>query len=255
MSGMFIVVVAALCFFAAPRFDPSTSLMAVSLSNRFAHRPEPVEGAKEKPPTVYALPLPPKPDYSALDWLIGEWNGKTVAPSPPGEARLSVAYDLENRVMVFRETVDFSASPSAPATHEQWMGILSPDAGSKGFLLRQFSSMGFITRYRASAEKFIIHFTPEGGELAPSGWLFRRTLTRASDSEITESVDAAPPDKPFFNYYTLRFTRTAPAPAVSPAPKSGASKNYVRGSPLAAAEEVSILPAERASVQPSGSSR
>src|SRR5437867_1666811 len=130
--------------------------------------------------------------------------------------------------MVFRETVDFSASPSVPASHEQWMGILSPDAGGKGFLLCQFSSTGFITRYHASAEKAVIHFYPEGGELAPSGWLFRRTLTRTSDSEITESVDAAPPDKPFFNYDTLRFARAAPAPAASPAPKSGALKNYER---------------------------
>jgi len=215
MSGITLALVWSLGFFSAPRFD-------------FAHRPEPVEGAKEKPPTVYALPLPPKPDYSALGWLIGEWNGKAVTPSPPGEARLSVAYDLENRVMVFRETVDFSASPSVPASHEQWMGILSPDAGGKGFLLCQFSSTGFITRYHASAEKAVIHFYPEGGELAPSGWLFRRTLTRTSDSEITESVDAAPPDKPFFNYYTLRFARAAPAPAASPAPKSGALKNYER---------------------------
>jgi hypothetical protein len=181
-------------------------------------------GAKEKPPTVYSLPLPSKPDYSALDWLIGEWTGKSVAPSPPGEARLSVAYDLDKRVMILRETVDFSASSGVPANHEQWMGILSPEAGGKGFLLRLFSSTGFIIRYRASAEKAVIHFYPEGGELAPKGWLFRRTLSRTSESEITESVDAAPPDKPFFNYYTFRFARPAPPAPASPAPKSGGVK-------------------------------
>ncbi len=184
--------------------------------------------AKEKPPTVYALPLPPKPDYSSADWLIGEWNGKSVAPSPPVEAHLSASYDLDKRVMVLKETLDFTATGNVPATHEAWMGILSPDAGGRGLILRMFSSTGFITRYHADVEKAVIHFYPAGGELPPSGWLFRRTLTRSGETAFTESVQAAPPDKSFFDYYTVEFTRVTPAappaaptttpPAKTPAP-------------------------------------
>ncbi|PYV13953.1 MAG: hypothetical protein DMG21_19705 [Acidobacteria bacterium] len=177
--------------------------------------------AKDKPPTLYSLPLPPKPDYSTVDWLIGEWSGKSVAPSPIGEAHLSVAYDLDKRIVVFKEAVDLTAAGNVPAMHEQWMGILSPDAGGRGLVLRVFSSTGFVTRYRADLENAVIHFYPAGGEVSPSGWLFRRTLTRSSETAFTETVQAAPPDKPFFDYYTFQFTRvTPPAPAAPAVPDS-----------------------------------
>ena len=30
--------------------------------------------AKEKQPATYSIALPPKPDFSPLDWLVGEWR-------------------------------------------------------------------------------------------------------------------------------------------------------------------------------------
>ncbi len=179
--------------------------------------------AKGKPPTVYSLPLPPKPDYSAVDWLVGEWSGKSVAPSAPGEAHLSASYDLDQRVVVIKETIQFTATGDVPASQEQWMGILAPDAGGRGFLLRVFSSTGFVTRYRAAVEKSVMHFYPAGGDLPPSGWLFRRTLTRSGETTLTETVQAAPPDKPFFDYYTFQFTRVSASPSAAPPAKPPAA--------------------------------
>ena len=34
--------------------------------------------AKEKPSVQYQIPLPAPPDFSALDWLLGEWTGEPV---------------------------------------------------------------------------------------------------------------------------------------------------------------------------------
>lgn len=179
--------------------------------------------AKDKPPTVYSLPLPPKPDFSAVDWLVGEWNGKSAAPSPAGEAHLSVTYDLDKRVVVLRETLNFTAAANVPASQEQWVGILTPEAGGRGFMLRVFSSTGFVTRYRAAADKGVIHLVPAGGDSPPSGWLFRRTLSRSGETTLTETVEAAPPDKPFFDYYTIQFTRATASPPALPPMKSPAA--------------------------------
>lgn len=166
--------------------------------------------AKEKPPASYAIPLPPQPDFSALDWLIGDWIGKTTGRGPQGEVRLSVAYALEKRFIIFREEVSLPPTKTAPASRESWMGILSAHRSDTGFVLRTFSSTGFITRHRVTAEGAEIHFNPEGGEQPPPGWLSRRVVQRLGPAEFSETVQLAPPDKPFFDYYTAKFTRPTP---------------------------------------------
>jgi len=166
--------------------------------------------AKEKPPTTYAIPLPPKTDFSALVWLVGEWVGKTIGGGPQGEIRLSVVYELDKRFLILREETSLPATPAAPAANEAWLGILSGHPSRTGFVLRSFSTTGFVTRYRVTVEEAQVHFNPEGGDAPPPGWLFRRTVRRLSPTEIGETLALAPPGKPFFEYYTARLTRKAP---------------------------------------------
>ena len=104
--------------------------------------------AKDKPPVQYQISIPTLPDFSSLDWLLGQWTGKTLPNSPSGEAQLSVSSDLEKRFLVFRGEVSLAATPTVPASKESWMGILSASSSGAGFILRVFSSTGFITRYR-----------------------------------------------------------------------------------------------------------
>lgn len=175
--------------------------------------------AKDKPPVQYQIPIPPLPDFSALDWMRGEWNGKTLPNSRPGEVRLSVTSDLEKRVLLFRGEVSLAATETVPATKESWMGILSASTNGPGFTLRVFSSTGFITRYRLTMEGPELRFNPEGGDSPPPGWLFRRIWVRTGPDEITETVQAAPPGKDFFDYYAAKFARVIPPPKKpSPAP-------------------------------------
>jgi hypothetical protein len=64
------------------------------------------------------------------------------------------------------------------------------------------------------------HINPEGGEQPPPGWLFRTVIKRTDPQEFVETVQAAPPNKPFFDYYTAKLSRvkveekakTAPIP-------------------------------------------
>lgn len=177
--------------------------------------------ARQKPPQAYSIALPPRGDFSALGWLVGEWSGKTSEKSPPGKVHLSVSYTLDRRFLLLKEEVSLAATESAPATDESWMGVLSTLPSGKGYALRIFSSTGFITRYRVGIEKGGLSFYPEGGDWPPPGWLFRRSLARTGAGQITESVEAAPPDHSFFNYYTATLTQqnspTPPAQATPPA--------------------------------------
>ena len=172
--------------------------------------------AKDKPPVQYQIPIPAAPDFSALDWLQGRWTGKTTLPSPPGDLQLTVSPDLEKHFVVLRGEVSLAATATVPATRDSWMGIISAEGTS--FILRVFSSTGFITRYRLIIEGAEIHLNPEGGDAPPPGWLFRRIWSRTGADEFAETVQAAPLGKAFFGYYSAKFSRVPPPAKTGPAP-------------------------------------
>ena len=177
--------------------------------------------AKDKAPTVYQIPLPPKPDFSQVDWLVGEWAGKTTGRGALGEIRLFVSYELDRQVILLHGEASFQATKTSPMTKESWLGLLTPDRGAGGFVLRTFSSTGFITQYRVTVEGPETYINPEGGEQPPPGWLFRTVIKRTDPQEFVETVQAAPPNKTFFDYYTAKLSRvttehkakTAPTPS------------------------------------------
>lgn len=171
--------------------------------------------AKQKPPVQYQIPIPPPPDFSALTWLEGEWSGKTVLNSPPGQVQLSVSAGLDKRFLIFHGEVALEPTKTLPAFKESWIGILSAHPDGAGFVLHVFSSTGFITRYRLALDGPELHWTPEGGDSPPPGWLFRKSWTRIGPDQFTETVQAAPPGKGFFDYYTAILTR-APASNKNP---------------------------------------
>jgi hypothetical protein len=177
----------------------------------------------EKPPVQYHIQIPAAPDFSGLNWLIGDWVGKTAPNGPSGEVKLSVNSELEKHFLILHYDVSLAATPTVPAVKESWLGILSPAPNTATYILRSYASTGFITRYRVTTDGPELDLNPEGGEAPPPGWLFRMTWTRSSPDEFTETVHVAPPGKAFFDYYTARFTRVVPTtkPAAPAAPAAG----------------------------------
>jgi hypothetical protein len=164
---------------------------------------------KEKPPAVYRLVSPPKPDFARFGWVLGDWAGKLGVKEPAGDARFSAIYDLDQRVIVLREELAFNATKNAPAYRDSWMGILTPGDVGRNWSMRMYTSHGFVTRYNVIADAHAIHFDFDGGEVPPSGWLFRRVIEHVSDTELRDTVQVAPPGHQFFDYYTARLTRVA----------------------------------------------
>ncbi|MGH9378468.1 MAG: hypothetical protein ACRD1I_06685 [Terriglobia bacterium] len=175
--------------------------------------------ASEKTPDAYTIQLPPQPNYSGFEWLVGDWTGKTIGKGPQGEVLLSVAYELGKRFMIFREEVSLPATKAAPSSHESLMGILSVNAGG-GFEMNLYSSSGFVSHYFVTARHGEIDFLPDGGSLPPPGWLFRRVFRHTNPEQCVESVAVAPPQQAFFNYYTANLSRVTPATAASAASNS-----------------------------------
>jgi len=174
--------------------------------------------AKDKAPTVYQIPLPPKPDFSQVDWLVGEWAGKITDRRTQGEIRLSVSYELDRQVILLHGEASFQATKTSPAMKESWLGLLTPDRGAGGFVLRTFSSTGFITQYRVTVDGPETYINPEGGDQPPPGWLFRTVIKRTDPQEFVETVQAAPPDKTFFDYYTAKLSRVTTEEKAKTAP-------------------------------------
>lgn len=167
--------------------------------------------ATEKQASTYRIPLPPKPDFSSIEWMIGNWTGQMGKHSPQGNVSLSVSYGLDQRVMIFKEKISLAASGGIPPNSQSSIGILSRSPSGDSFLFQVYSSTGFISRYRVTVAGPEIDFSPNGGTQPLPGWLSRRIIQRGDVNGFTETVQLAPPLKPFFDYYTAAFTRQSAA--------------------------------------------
>lgn len=180
---------------------------------------------KDKPAT-FTIAIPPKPDFSDLDWLVGEWTGKTAGKNAQGDVHLSAAYEFDKRFLILREETSLPATKNAPAVKESWMGILTRPSPGGSFAMQVYSSTGFVTTYGVTLEGGKVYLNQQGGEDPPAGWLFRRVLERTDPGSLNETVRVAPPDQPFFDYYTARLSRvsgagpTASVPLAKPAAPS-----------------------------------
>lgn len=184
--------------------------------------------AKQKRSLTYRIPLPPKPDFSSIEWMVGNWTGQMDKHSPQGHVHLSVSYGLDKRVMIFRQNVSIAATGKVGADKESSIGILSPAPSGSAFLLQVYSSTGFISRYRVTVAGSEIDFMPDGGLQPLPGWLSRRFVQRGDVDGFTETVQLAPPMETFFTYYTAAFTREA-APESSKPQDSGSSNKPQSG--------------------------
>jgi len=211
---------------------PLSSWIVIPALLLAAHPPSAGGEQKDKAPATYSIPLPPRPDFSPFAWIIGDWAGYSTTPQASnedqGNVHLTLSYTLDKRFVLVNEEVSLPPGKNTPAQHENWMGLVSANPSGSGFLMRSFSSTGFMTEYYVTVTDTEVRFEPEGGANPPPGWLFRRVITRLGPGYFGETVQVAPPGKEFFDYYTAKLTqvippRSSPPPLPLPGP-SGKSK-------------------------------
>ena len=176
----------------------------------------------DKQPATYTIPLPPKPDFSPLAWLIGDWSGHTAGKDSQGTVHLTFSYSLDQRFVQVREEVSLPAGKTTPLVHETSMGFIAPDTSRPGYRLETYSSTGFISLYHVTATEGEVRFDPEGGVNPPPGWLFRRKIARLGPDSLNDLVEVAPPGRAFFQYYSATLAPTSPSgkPGTSPPPSA-----------------------------------
>lgn len=69
----------------APHFAENRGLIRVLLLAFICAMTGAILAGKDKPPVQYKIPIPTPPDFSTLDWLQGQWNGKTLSNGAPGK--------------------------------------------------------------------------------------------------------------------------------------------------------------------------
>jgi len=184
---------------------------------------------KDNEPATYSIPLPPRPDFSAFAWIIGNWAGYSTTPQASKEAQgsvhLTLSYTLDKRFILVQEEVSLPGGKNAPAQRESWMGFVGSGSSGSGFVMRAFSSTGFMTVYHVTVTDTELRFDPEGGPNPPPGWLFRRVITRLGPGYFAETVMVSPTGKQFFDYYTAKLTqviepKSSPSTLPAPGPSS-----------------------------------
>jgi hypothetical protein len=140
---------------------------------------------------------------SALDFLIGRWEG--TSEGQPGSGRVQREYSriLGSRFIEAHNRSVYPPQEKNPKgeTHDD-RGIFSFDRARKRFVLRQFHIEGFVSQYVAEvpAKPGVVVFTSEAIENIPAGFRARETYTLRGPDELEEVFELAEPGKEFTLY-------------------------------------------------------
>lgn len=147
---------------------------------------------------------------SALDFLIGRWEGTSEGQPGNGNVQREYARMLGSRFIEGRNRSVYRPQEKNPKgeTHED-RGIFSFDRARKRLVLRQFHVEGFVNQYVADvpAKPGVVIFLSEAIENIPAGYRARETYTLRGPNELEEVFELAEPGKDFAVYSRTRLKR------------------------------------------------
>ncbi len=141
--------------------------------------------------TLLLLAGSPADAWTALTALVGNWEG--VGSGSPGQAAggFSLAYDLDNRVLVRRSQAAFPATAQRPAfTHTDLM-IIYRDPSSGRVRADYWDNEDHLIHYDVSVDTNRIIFTSDHS----TGPRFRLIYT-TGPADIGIAFEMAPPASP-----------------------------------------------------------
>jgi len=144
--------------------------------------------------------------WSAWRFLVGEWAGEGGSQPGQGAGSFSFTFDLQNRVLVRRNHVDYPATTEHPAFGHDDLMVIYFEPGSNVARAVYFDSEGHIIHYTAE-------FSSDGkqltflSDLQPGVPRFRLTYTRREADGLTVKFEIAPPGRP--DHFALYLQGTA----------------------------------------------
>jgi hypothetical protein len=159
------------------------------------------------PPAPPAAPPAPDP-LAQLAPLLGTWDGDpTGQPGAPLRARASFTRELDGKVVVRRNRVEFppaagTAAGTAGAVHEDLL-VVGPEGG--GVRATYWDNEGHVIRYAVSAAGGAVTFESEPGP----GPRFRLAYQPLPDGRWSVTFSVAPPGGAFKPLQTGTMRRSA----------------------------------------------
>jgi hypothetical protein len=133
-----------------------------------------------------------------LDFLIGEWRGKSTGEPGEGTTHRVCEKVLNAKFVECRTTTVYPPQEKNPKgeTHVD-RAFFSYDRGAKKLRLRQFHGEGFVNSYVQGEG---LAFETDAIENIPAGWRARETYTVRSADSWSETFELAEPGKAFAVY-------------------------------------------------------
>lgn len=135
------------------------------------------------------------PRWDAWQYLMGDWVAEGGGAPGQGAGTLSFSTDLEGRILVRKNHVEYPATSEHPArTHDDLM-LIYEDPHSRAIRAIFLDAEGHVIHYAVaySADGKII---TQLSDLVPGQPRFRFTYTQLPGGELGTRFEIAPPDKP-----------------------------------------------------------
>lgn len=143
--------------------------------------------------SVAQQPAPPA-DWSAWQFLLGDWVGEGDGTPGQGEGGFTFAPDLQKRVLVRKNFAKYPATKERPAfTHEDLMVVYQePGKAARAIY---FDNEGHVINYA-------VEFAKDGNSVtfvsdpSPTAPRFRLTYLKSGSDALGIKFEIAPPGKP-----------------------------------------------------------
>lgn len=133
--------------------------------------------------------------WGPYKFLVGTWTAEGHGESGEGKGGFSFRLELQGKVLVRRNRLEFPATPQRPAfTHEDLL-VVYRDADTTPNRAIYFDSEGYVIHYAAtfSEEGKVLTFLSDASPQAPRQ---RLTYVQNADGTLKVKFEIAPPGKP-----------------------------------------------------------
>lgn len=138
-------------------------------------------------------------DWSAWQFMLGEWIGEGNGAPGQGTGSFTFSYDLQKRILVRKNHTDFPKTDKSPAfSHEDLMIVYQENDKTKAIY---WDNEGHIINYIAEFSKDgnKLYFT---SEIIPQAPRFRLVYEKIGENKMNNIFEIASPGKPDqFNKY------------------------------------------------------
>jgi hypothetical protein len=157
----------------------------------------------------------PKPDWSAFQFLLGEWTGEGSGNPGQGSGIFSFSLDLQDHIIIRRNQSDYPETKAHAAfSHNDLMVIYQ--ATGQPIRATYFDNEDHIIQYNINISENGKSITFISDSL-PARPRFRLTYTSLSDDSLLITFEIAPTARPndFAKYLEGRAYKTKSNPAIN----------------------------------------